>query len=126
MQLMAILLLGFLAFPPMTFFVALYFQKLLRFSSLMTALHMLPMAVSGITMNVSTHITHLQRNRTDDYACLGYRRSHLAQNLQQAPHGHRRRRLHDSIYPRRGAAQRRLLLGICLSGPHTRGDWRRL
>ena len=51
-QLMAILVLGFLAFPPMTFFVALYLQELPKYSALMTAVHMLPMAVSGIVVNV--------------------------------------------------------------------------
>ncbi|KAF2475997.1 putative transporter [Lindgomyces ingoldianus] len=50
--LIAILLLGFLAFPPMTFFVALYLQELCRYSALMTAVHMLPMAISGIIVNV--------------------------------------------------------------------------
>lgn len=50
--LIAILLFGFLAFPPMTFFVALYLQELSRYSALMTAVHMLPMAISGIIVNV--------------------------------------------------------------------------
>ncbi|KAF2843677.1 MFS general substrate transporter [Patellaria atrata CBS 101060] len=50
--LMMILLLGFVAFPPMTFFVALYLQKLSGYSALSTPMHMLPMAVSGIIMNI--------------------------------------------------------------------------
>lgn len=53
-QLMIIILLGFLAFPAMSFFIALYFQNLLHDSALMTAVHMLPMAVSGIIVNVGS------------------------------------------------------------------------
>jgi hypothetical protein len=45
---------GFLVFPPMTFFIALYLQELFQCSALQTAVHMLPMAVSGITVNVSS------------------------------------------------------------------------
>ncbi|ORY65356.1 major facilitator superfamily-domain-containing protein [Pseudomassariella vexata] len=50
--LMAILVLGFLAFPPMTLFVALYLQELSKYSALMTAIHMLPMVISGIIVNI--------------------------------------------------------------------------
>lgn len=53
LQLIIILFLGFMAFPPMMFFVALYLQNLFGYSALMTAVHMLPMVVSGIVVNVS-------------------------------------------------------------------------
>ncbi|RYO60401.1 hypothetical protein AA0116_g5770 [Alternaria tenuissima] len=49
---MVVLVPGFLVFPPMTFFIALYLQELFHYSALLTAVHMLPMAVSGIIINV--------------------------------------------------------------------------
>lgn len=49
-----ILLLGFLAFPIMAFWVALFMQKVKGWSALMVAVHMLPMAIGGIIVNVST------------------------------------------------------------------------
>ena len=49
---MAILSLGFLSFPIATFFAALYFQDVWHFSALETAVHLLPMAVMGISVNV--------------------------------------------------------------------------
>ncbi|CAN9322227.1 unnamed protein product [Alternaria alternata] len=42
---MVVLVPGFLVFPPMTFFIALYLQELFHYSALLTAVHMLPMAV---------------------------------------------------------------------------------
>jgi hypothetical protein len=53
---MVVLVPGFLVFPPMIFFIALYLQELFRYSALQTAVHMLPMAVSGIIINVSSHV----------------------------------------------------------------------
>jgi hypothetical protein len=53
---MVVLVPGFLVFPPMIFFIALYLQELFRYSALQTAVHMLPMAVSGIIVNVSSYV----------------------------------------------------------------------
>jgi hypothetical protein len=58
LQIMAVLVPGFLVFPPMTFFIALYLQELFRYSALQTAVHMLPMAVSGIIVNVRSQATN--------------------------------------------------------------------
>lgn len=49
---MGTLLLGFLAFPPAVFFLALFFQDIWHLSALMTAVHMLPMAIMGILVNI--------------------------------------------------------------------------
>lgn len=49
---MAVLLLGFLAFPVALFFMSLYFQNVWHFSSLETAVHLLPLAISGVIVNV--------------------------------------------------------------------------
>ncbi|KAF2755648.1 aminotriazole resistance protein [Pseudovirgaria hyperparasitica] len=50
--LMGILLLGFLAFPPMDFWLALYMQRVEGYSALQTAVHFLPMAISGTLVNI--------------------------------------------------------------------------
>jgi hypothetical protein len=47
------MILGFLAFPVMIFWISLYMQRVLHFSALITAVHILPMAVMGILVNVS-------------------------------------------------------------------------
>ncbi|KAI9657955.1 MAG: hypothetical protein M1821_002612 [Bathelium mastoideum] len=47
-----ILLLGFMSFPVSAFFAALYFQQVWQFSALETALHLLPMAIMGILVNI--------------------------------------------------------------------------
>lgn len=47
------MLLGFFAFPVMIFWISLYMQRVLHFSALITAVHMLPMAIMGIFVNVS-------------------------------------------------------------------------
>ena len=49
---MTTLLLGFMAFPIAAFFIALYFQNVWHMSSLMTAVHLLPMAIMGILVNI--------------------------------------------------------------------------
>lgn len=49
---MSTLLLGFMAFPVAAFFIALYFQDVWNMSSLMTAVHLLPMAIMGIIVNI--------------------------------------------------------------------------
>lgn len=50
--LLSIMLLGFLAFPVMIFWISLYMQRVLHFSALITAVHMLPMAIMGILVNI--------------------------------------------------------------------------
>lgn len=49
---MLVLLLGFMAFPPAAFFIALYFQDIWHWDPLMTAVHLLPMAIVGILVNI--------------------------------------------------------------------------
>ncbi|KAF7192794.1 putative MFS-type transporter [Pseudocercospora fuligena] len=49
---MAILALGFTAFTPGTFFVALYFQDVWHTSPIMTAVYLLPMFIVGLGINV--------------------------------------------------------------------------
>lgn len=49
---LGILMLGFLAFSPGSFFIALYFQEIWNMSALQVAVHVLPMAVMGIIVNV--------------------------------------------------------------------------
>ncbi|KAH7089623.1 major facilitator superfamily-domain-containing protein [Paraphoma chrysanthemicola] len=51
--LLAILSLGFLAFPIFFFWLALYFQTVLGYSALKTGVHMLPTAVSGFLANLT-------------------------------------------------------------------------
>jgi len=50
--LMGILLLGFMAFPPGMFFISLFFQRVWGFSALSTAVHLLPLAVMGVMVNI--------------------------------------------------------------------------
>ena len=52
-QLICILLLGFLSFPALFFFGALYLQDLFGYSTLITAVCLLPTAVAGVVVNVS-------------------------------------------------------------------------
>ena len=49
---LAVLSLGVLAFSPGSFFIALYFQDIWHMSALEVAVHVLPMAVMGILVNV--------------------------------------------------------------------------
>ncbi len=49
---MASLALGFMAFPPGTFFLSLYFQRVWDKSPLMTGVCLLPMAVVGVLVNL--------------------------------------------------------------------------
>lgn len=65
-QLNVIIFLGFGSFAPMFFFVALYLQELSRYSALMTAVHLLPMAVVGTTVNVSNLLGGRYVNDIDD------------------------------------------------------------
>ncbi|KAE8403212.1 major facilitator superfamily domain-containing protein [Aspergillus pseudonomiae] len=48
----AVLLLGFLAFPIMTFWISLFMQEVKQYSALPVAVHMLPMAIMGIIVNI--------------------------------------------------------------------------
>ena len=49
---MGVMLLGFMVFPIAEFFLALYFQEIWKWSPLMTAVHLLPMAIMGIIVNI--------------------------------------------------------------------------
>lgn len=49
---LVILMLGFAAFTPSSFFIALYFQDVWHMSALQTAVHLLPMAISGLLVNI--------------------------------------------------------------------------
>ena len=65
-QLKMIIFLRFGSFAPMFFFVALYLQELSRYSALMTAVHLLPMAIVGTTVNVSHLLGGRYVNDIDD------------------------------------------------------------
>nr|POF06764.1 putative mfs-type transporter [Quercus suber] len=47
-----VLLLGYMAFSPASFFTALYFQNVWHFSALSTAVHLLPMVINGLFVNI--------------------------------------------------------------------------
>ncbi|KAM0713666.1 hypothetical protein Q7P37_010628 [Cladosporium fusiforme] len=49
---LGILMLGFVAFPPSAFFLALFFQEVWDMSALQVAVHVLPMAIIGMLVNV--------------------------------------------------------------------------
>ncbi|GAB7356859.1 hypothetical protein MBLNU459_g7729t1 [Dothideomycetes sp. NU459] len=51
-----VLSLGFLAFPVVEFFMALFFQEIWHYSALNTAVHLLPMVIMGILVNFFTAI----------------------------------------------------------------------
>ncbi|KAL1390200.1 aminotriazole resistance protein [Phyllosticta capitalensis] len=48
----AVLLFGFLAFPTMSFWIALFMQQVKGYGPLVVAVHLLPMAIGGITVNI--------------------------------------------------------------------------
>lgn len=55
---------GFLGFPVLAFWLALYFQTELGYSALMTGVHMLPMVVVGLLANlVAALIQHKVSNK---------------------------------------------------------------
>ena len=63
-QLMSILALATLGFPVLSFWIALYFQRVQEYSALMTGVHMLPMAIVGLTANaVAALIQHKVSNK---------------------------------------------------------------
>ena len=63
-QLLTILSCGFLGFPVLSFWIALYFQTELNYNALMTGVHMLPMVVVGLTANaVAALIQHKVSNK---------------------------------------------------------------
>ncbi|KAK4550852.1 hypothetical protein LTR36_000432 [Oleoguttula mirabilis] len=49
---LGILVLGFMAFTPGVFFIALYFQDVMHLSALMVAVRLLPMAIMGMIVNI--------------------------------------------------------------------------
>ncbi|KAK0286538.1 hypothetical protein LTR91_014903 [Friedmanniomyces endolithicus] len=49
---LCILMLGFMAFVPGNFFAALFFQRVWHMSALEVAVHLLPMAIMGIIVNI--------------------------------------------------------------------------
>jgi hypothetical protein len=62
--LLTIMSLGFIGFPVLSFFLALYFQEILGYSALMTGVHMLPMVVVGLLANfVAALIQHKVSNK---------------------------------------------------------------
>ncbi|CAO2648395.1 Nn.00g076620.m01.CDS01 [Neocucurbitaria sp. VM-36] len=62
--LLIILSCGFLGFPVLAFWLALYFQTVLGYSALMTGVHMLPMVVVGLLANmVAALIQHKVSNK---------------------------------------------------------------
>ena len=55
---------GFVGFPVVTFWLALYFQRVLELNALLTGVHMLPMAICGILTNlVGALIQHKVSNK---------------------------------------------------------------
>ncbi|KAI9788944.1 MAG: hypothetical protein M1835_002005 [Candelina submexicana] len=50
--LMGILTLGFMAFFSSSFFLALYLQRVKQYSALETAVHLLPLAIMGVIVNI--------------------------------------------------------------------------
>lgn len=81
-----VLLLGFLAFPIMAFWIALFMQKIKNYSALLVAVHMLPMAIGGIIVNV---IAGLIMHRVSNTLLMGvgataYVASFLLMGLQHA------------------------------------------
>lgn len=49
---LVILMLGFTAFTPTAFFISLYFQDVWHMDALTVAVHLLPMAINGILVNI--------------------------------------------------------------------------
>lgn len=69
---LSILMFGFLAFSPGAFFIALYFQEVWNMSALQVAVHVLPMAVMGIIVNVfAGMVLHKVSNKLLMYAGAG-------------------------------------------------------
>lgn len=63
-QLLAILLLGFVAFPTASFWISLYIQRVWQASPLKVAVYLLPMAIAGLAVNVvAAFILHSVSNK---------------------------------------------------------------
>jgi MFS family permease len=61
---LAILMLGFMAFTPGAFFIALFFQDVWHMGALMVAVHLLPMAIMGLIVNfIAGLILHRVSNK---------------------------------------------------------------
>ena len=62
---LSVLCLGMMAFTPAAFFVSLYLQNFDEFSPLQVAIHLLPMAIVGISVNViAAGVLHRISNKT--------------------------------------------------------------
>ncbi|CAI6334017.1 unnamed protein product [Periconia digitata] len=62
--LLALISVGFVGFPIFSFWIALYFQRVLELSALMTGVYMLPMAICGFLANlVAALIQHRVSNK---------------------------------------------------------------
>lgn len=69
---LGVLMLGFMAFIPASFFISLFFQDVWHMSALMVAVHLLPMAISGIIVNiVAALILHRVSNKLLMYIGTG-------------------------------------------------------
>ncbi|KAG9608440.1 major facilitator superfamily transporter, partial [Aureobasidium melanogenum] len=72
--LMVVLLLGMMSFSVAEFFLALYMQEVWKWSPLTTAVHLLPMAIMGIIVNVvAAFVMHKISNKSLMLTgCFGY------------------------------------------------------
>lgn len=82
---MAILALGFFAFTPGSFFVALYFQQVWHMSALEVAVHLLPMVIMGILTNIFAGVfMHRISNKLLMFAgTMGYTIAYLLSALNR-------------------------------------------
>jgi hypothetical protein len=70
MKLLAVLLLGFIGFPSSAFWISLYMQRVWHTSPLKTAVHLLPMAIGGILVNVSNSLPIMIDTFWQDYKII--------------------------------------------------------
>jgi len=83
----AIFLLGFTGFPVAVFFLALYFQDVLGYQPLEVAVHLLPMAIMGILVNIfAGFVLHRLNNQLLMYVgSMAYAVSFLLFALNSGP-----------------------------------------
>ncbi|KAF2648578.1 major facilitator superfamily MFS-1 [Lophiostoma macrostomum CBS 122681] len=83
--LLTIMALGFTGFPVVSFWTALYFQEVLGYSALSTGVHMLPMVVAGLLVNlVAALILHKVSNKLlMGIGALAYTTSFLLSAVQR-------------------------------------------
>lgn len=81
-----ILMLGCMAFTPASFFIALFFQNVWHYSALSTAVHLLPMAINGLFVNIIAGLVlHRISNKTLMYiAAAAYSLAFLLLALNRA------------------------------------------